>query len=312
MHMRTQGHQKPYVSKQADRPDTAHKHHGKGKKILKTAGKVLGGVLVGALMTSLPLKSSGQNARDDGQDTKNIPVVASANVPLLVLIYNATGEDLSKSAAKVKPGTTPTDDPKQKWCEGIEIENGNLIFKGIHKGNDVGDAITGVEDFLAKFGVPGATTKDIIWTAFRTINGQKKAYFIIEKNGISLLATSNPDFEKIEGTWGKGLCADDNTKIFTHPGAILITEDGTIVATTPTTLLTIDPGENGFKSQVYYRKYLGNGPDLISPFITLEGEFAKISDNETMTSNEGILKILYHISTGRVGLFKNEDFPSIE
>jgi len=80
--------------------------------------------------------------------------------------------------------------------------------------------------------------------------------------------------------------APDHSKIFTHDGAICVLSDGTVVASTPTTLIAIGP--KGIKDDKNYDKELGEGDDLKLPMIrtVLRGnyEFAEITDNLTMST----------------------------
>jgi hypothetical protein len=184
-------------------------------------------------------------------------------IPLIILLcctFGTAAGQVADSTQQLQIEKFEPSEPEQKWCDGIEIENDRLIFKGIHKGKKVRDAIIPFVDFLSKFGIADATTKDIVWKTFRIINGEKKAFFVIEKNGISVLVTSNPDFEKNDDTWGKGLVATDKTKIFLNEGAIFITEDGSMAATTSTTLLIICSGKSGEKREINYTKTFGETP----------------------------------------------------
>ena len=179
------------------------------------------------------------------------------------IMIAAAGESTPANTYTVpaRDGKSLGSDPSQKWCDGIEIANGELTFKGINIHGRRGNATVDVKGFFDTFGITDATTENIKWVEFRIINGEKKAYFVVETELMSVLVTSNPDFEKTNDTWGKAMLATDISKIFTHPGAIYIATDGAVVATTPTTLIIIQAGPYGKKFSRTYKKMFGEEVD---------------------------------------------------
>ena len=273
MHMVTHKQQKPNVSKPAGRKFAAHKA-GKGRKIARAAGRVFLGLL--GIGTPLLLNAQAKDAQlPINPAQEKVIYVASADRGLPAGTYvapvtdgkdtlqNLAMNERTKDAKKIEPGP----DPNQKWCDGIAIENGKLIFKGVSAHGKRGDAILPFADFLEMFGISDATTENIKWEKIVTIAGAKKAFFVVETETKSVLITSNPDFENADSTWGKAIFSKDGSRIFTHERATLINDDGTVLATTPTTLLFIRGGERGLKFEMVYNKLLGNGPDLTNPTI---------------------------------------------
>jgi len=313
--MRTQGHLKPYVSKQAGRPDTAHKP-GKGKKILKTAGKVFGALLSGGLiLTSFSANGqTPQTARDDGQDTKNIPVVASANVPLPVPIYNATGEDFNKSAAKVKPGTTPTDDPKQKWCEGYEVKDGTITFKGVKKGENRGDAYASLlpQETIEKLKSAGidytkATNENVKFFSQQVSGHMHRAYFIVEipvdidkqlGSNIETLIMNIQHDTRSDSLAVKTALFE--TKVFSDPKSVHIGRKGEILVATDECIEIIEPGREGKKTPLPLSKLIGTTPDQVPPMtdptIYEENGWYVIKDPIIKDGNEMQMKIVFKIN----------------
>ncbi len=136
------------------------------------------------------------------------------------------------------------------------------------------------------------TNEHLKWQDFREIEVtndkgktelRKVAYYVIEKNGVSQLIQDVPEFREKDIGYISVKEAPDHSKIFTHDGAICVLSDGTIVASTPTTLLAIGP--KGIKDDKNYDIELGEGPDLIRPtisrFNSSKFEYAHI-DDETM------------------------------
>jgi hypothetical protein len=186
---------------------------------------------------------------------------------------------------EIDPGYKPKGAP---WCEGIEIADGIITYKKITIDGRLVDLTNTIN--LKKSGITSeVTSADVKWQDFREISftneegkqeTRKVAYYIIEKDGASLLIYDKPAFYKNDKSIGIVLRASDNSKIFTHEGAICTLSDGTKVISTPTTLLAIGP--TGKKDEKNYDKELGEGPDLNRPTIRRDNidkfEFARIDD----------------------------------
>ena len=257
-------HRKSTEGKKPDRLNAAKKP-GKTGRFARRAGLVAG-ITLGIIAPSL-LKSQSPGPAPD--DKRNEITLASASNSLPANTYTVPATDgkdtlthyYANANAKKKAEVEPGSPPEQRWCEGIAIENGKLIFKGISAHGKTGSASVDISKWLKVAGLTDVTTENIKWHEFRIINGEKKAYFVIETESISVLMSSNPDFEKGDDTWGKAVCATDRTKILRNPGAVFVTEDGTIVATTPTTLLMIQTGIDGKKFSRTYKEMFGEDVD---------------------------------------------------
>ncbi|MCX6771157.1 MAG: hypothetical protein NTX79_03815 [Candidatus Micrarchaeota archaeon] len=300
IHMSTLRHQKQTISKRTGRESNSKFRHAARK-----TGRFFGMLFTGgALLTAL----SGHT-----QDTTSAPASKPTDKRFEITMANA-GKDLPLGAnaantyvvpAKDSPDTVgnrmvaarakpaggknmePGPDPNQKWCDGIEIENGQMIFRGIEKDGRHGSASIDIKAFLEKYGLFDATTNSIKWQQFRVINGEKKVYFVVEANGMSVLITSNPDFEKGNDTWGKAVFASDGTKIFTQLGTMFATDDGSIVATTPTTLLIIQTGINGKKFAHTYKEMFKEDVILKAPTFEKSAKDVVEMRDETLVTPQG-------------------------
>jgi hypothetical protein len=241
----------------------------------------------------LALNSTGKNiGMDKGTERKNDRNLDIALPPDTTQYYAMAG-----GKPKSEPKSEPT--ANENWCESIEIENGRLILKGIQKNGVYYDASTPFDDFLSKYGVPGASTKDIIWQTLRIINGEKKVFFIINKEYLSVLVTTTPDLDKMNDIWGRGLCASDASKIFAHEGSVFVTDSGTVVALTPTTLLAIHSEKNGKRIEIVFDQRFGKGPAFTRPTIRKNTENDVCIYDETMPNQY----MIYDLKNNTLGLF---------
>jgi hypothetical protein len=228
-----------------------------------------------------------------------------------------TGQPDSTIKSAGDPGAKPM--PAQKsWCEGIGIANGEIIFKQVLYNGRL--ANVGFILDLSDYGINGTITNEHLkWQNFREIevtNDKGKpeiknvAYFVIEKDGASVLIIDMPKFKKNDAGGFLALQTSDGSKIFTeYEGAICILSDGTAVASSPTTLVA--GNLNGIKDEKVYDKALGEGPDMVSPkiegYVKSNIEFAKITDDsmpgQYMLYENGTKK-LFLIDVPTVGMNK--------
>jgi hypothetical protein len=205
-----------------------------------------------------------------------------------------SGRTIDSTVMKANESDLRLEDPNYKpkgapWCEGIDIANGRITFKQVLVDGKLANASFAFDLSIA--GIAGEVTDaNIKWQDFREIKifddkgkeeYKKIAYCVIEKDGISLLINHQPGFKKNDMGHYNILRASDGSKTFTeYEGAICILSDGTVVASTPTTLLAI--GFDGIRDEKVYDKELGEGDDLIRPKIDIEKyedmEFAHITD----------------------------------
>ena len=94
------------------------------------------------------------------------------------------------------------------------------------------------------------------------------------------------------------LSAKDGSKIFTQRDAIFVSKDGSIVATTPTTLLIITSTE-GFS--IAYQSLFGNIPPLENPTISASNDqnIVLIRD-PTMTNATSKVRLELDLNTLKV------------
>ena len=273
MHMGTLRHQKQSASKPAGRKNTAKKPKTPGKigRFARRLGLVAG-IATGIIAPSL------SSAQDHIKKQVNTPADSPAQITMAsagerapantYVVPTTDGKDTTANLAmnaRAKPDgekkMEPGPDPSLKWCDGIAIEDGKLIFRGVSAHEKHGDASVDISKLLEVVGLTDATTANIKWQQLRIINGEKKAYFVVETERMSVLMSSNPDFEKGDDTWGRALYAPDGTKIFSNSDAICVTDDGSVVATTPTTLLIIQTGMKGKKFAHTYKEMFGEDVD---------------------------------------------------
>jgi hypothetical protein len=207
-------------------------------------------------------------------------------------------------------GTSLEPDPSQKWCDGIAIENGQLIFKGIEKNGRRWNASVDISKFFELYLlINGATTDDIKWYALR-IEDKNIAYIVIETESNSVLLKSFSDLGDANESWGKVIFAKDGTKIFVGESAIYIAKDGTIVATTPTTILIIQKGENGRVKNWTYEEIAGGPvPPLVSPVLDEENGWVRIRDPTIKDEKGNKYKILLDTDSMRAAIVEIEATP---
>lgn len=157
------------------------------------------------------------------------------------------------------------------------------------------------KEILAKMGLKNATSKDIkeiiYTTEFET--SLKKAYIIFETG----IMEAVDRLEDLKNIFGHHIVADDRSKIFTHENAIFLAKDGSIVATTPTTLLVITPN---YKLSVTYESLFGAIPPFKKPTIsegrTLGEVFIR---DETMRNETNAVRLELDMKTLEITVAKD-------
>ena len=250
------GHRRT-VSKRAD---TTTATHLKPHRFIRSA-LLRAGIFTAIGLTTLSLGAKAQSAGPNPTPKTKLGAIMAANA--------AREKDMTKTYDASKDfEASGKEKTENKWCDGLVIEKGTLIFNGVGVRGKNGDVIINIKNLLDAVGIADATTENIKWQEFRIISGEKKAYFVVETKTSSVLITVGSDFEKSDETRTRVIVARDLSRIFTHMGSILISDDGTVIASTPTTLLIIQSGLNGKTKQVVYNEEFGKGPAFTNPTIT--------------------------------------------
>jgi len=277
----------------------------------KKTGKALGALLGGGIIaTSFAIKDAPAQAPSAQMPKGKAEITMAARAQGLPANTYAAPDTLprsdrmspgggarmaenAKGGAKAETGA----DPGQKWCDGIEIENGQLIFKGMEKNGRRGDAYLDIKNLLYRYVLEGATTDNIKWQETRTINGKRLVGMVIETPDNSVLFAFNPDFEANDA-WGKGTFAKDE-QICPKDKAKYIAADGTVFAATPTTILIIPAGESGKRIWLTLSKLIdGDAPPMQQPEIYEEAGWFVIKDPVMKNSKGEQMKVIFKIFPG--------------
>jgi hypothetical protein len=176
----------------------------------------------------------------------------------------------------------------------VEIKDGILSFRGIKVNGDYVEITADVKD---EFKAKGISLGDI----------KQKIYFSDAKygNGVYLVFDN-----AIVGTFpnnGKGtktlagfIAPSDNSRIFLHDGAIFVTPNGSIVATTPTTLLIVTLSLSNSLNMTYLELF-GKIPDLKGPNISgsADANIVFVRD-ETMQDGTNVVRLEIDLNTLKV------------
>jgi len=305
MLMRTPRHPTPIGGKE--------KPKGNAKRILKNAGngaktvvKALGALFVGGIIvTSFSTKAPAQGSlkAPEIDPSKNIGLtIAPTGQPKNT--YVSPGDTLGRAYAdnmRASPdGEKKVDagpDPSQKWCDGVEIKDGEIIFKGMIFGSGTGSSPIMSKEAIKVMKEIGidytkATNKNLKFFDQRIDGYMYRAYLIIE---VPVIRENGPTGE-IETSM---LLVELNQKednvlvrpasfdtIF--PGSAYIGKRGEFVAAAEYCIEILEPGQNGKKTSVTLSKLIGgDAPPMEAPTISEENGWYTITDPLVMKNSKG-------------------------
>lgn len=131
-----------------------------------------------------------------------------------------------------------------------------------------------------------SSTKEIRQLHYQSVGKRGSGVYIIFEYGITFVV---PDVQR-ERLKGVHTRSPDGSKIFLHDGAIYVAPDGSIIATTPTTLLMITPNE---AISYTYREIFGVDLNLKRPYMKRgkDDNHAELTD-ETLKENGKQIKFV--------------------
>lgn len=182
-------------------------------------------------------------------------------------IIDSLGKENSSALTKtvagpdtVAEGTNHSVAPKiigKKTFE-VDLKNGILTFSHVKKGSETVTIDMDLRKLNSNIN-PNAEIKQRIYTK------SDDGVFLIFESGI-LAAFPEPNNIDGKGTIAY-TSASDGSKIFGHRGATFLSEDGSILATTPTTLLILNPN-NKDVIEVSYKTLFGDVSPLVMPVFS--------------------------------------------
>lgn len=134
---------------------------------------------------------------------------------------------------------------------------------------------------------------------FSNFGDEKRIAYFIYESGIFSISKDNEG-----GVQFRGVIAKDGSKMFLHDAAVFLAKNGSIVATTPTTLLIITPKEAW---GIAYEKLLKTKlPPLERPYISKGGtdDYVHIGD-PTIKDGQQMYKIEVRLSDFEVTVNKS-------
>jgi len=317
MYMRARKHPKPNEGKTRRKQFTA----------LKTAGKALGALFVGgSIITSLTVKGqTADNAKSPApanpKHKLEIAAVDNDKLPKNTKIYPAQaadGKDTAERAlavrkvdletkpeakkAEIEPGSAPN----QKWCDGIEIKDGEIIFKGMTFGSRTGSSPIMSEkamEIMKKVGADytKATNENLRFFDQRIDGNLYRAYLIVE---IPVIRENYPLGETETSMIFVELNRNDDnvfvrpvsfgTKVF--PGSVYIGKRGEFVAATQDCIEIVEPGIKGKKTNVSLSKLIGgDAPFMENPKISEENGWYTITDPVIKNTKGERMKVVFKV-----------------
>lgn len=158
----------------------------------------------------------------------------------------------------VAPGSNHSVAPKiigKKTFE-VDLKNGILTFSNVKKGSETVTVDIDLRSINSNIN-PNAEIKQRLYT--KSGDG---VFLIFESGILAAFPESNDGKSKIAYT-----SSSDGSKIFGHRGATFLSEDGSILATTPTTLLLLN-SNNKDVVEVTYKTLFGDVPLLVMPVFS--------------------------------------------
>lgn len=207
-------------------------------------------------------------------------------------------------AGATKTTTAPKNEMKITYENGIKIVGeptfdirikDGILNTASGKINYNGNARQDIANILKEFsGSEIPTNNDIKQIVYANDKVKGNVAYLILKHGIVFVAPEYKGGEQIGGTR-----CDDKTDVFTHTGAIFVAENGSIVASTPTTLLVLTPNDMW---SISYTSRFGNASlPLQRPTISggATPEIAVLRDPVLRDSN-GAIKLEINLNTLRI------------
>jgi hypothetical protein len=220
-------------------------------------------------------------------------LAGNSGKPVAGLMTGGKGEEKSKAREENKLPVRYENGIKivgQKTFD-VEIKNDSLYITRIRIGEGrLADMARNLDDDQKLVYLVG-NMKSVVYATFE--NSKQGAYLIFEM-GIAKLI---PKVLERAVEWSF-VYTGDNSKIFTHEGAMFVAPNSSIVATTPTTLLVITPTS---VLSVTYEALFGKIPAFKKPNISggRNPNEAFIRD-ETMRDASGAVRLELDLTTLRI------------
>ena len=280
----------------------------KFKRVAKVFGTLLGGGLIITANAQAPDNAKAPASAPSGKQIEITMADLGSRVPDNTYMAPTVGNDTlthyyannAKTAKKIEPGPDPNAPFKVEggWAESVEIRHDSLICNNYKvKGRQVLFGGTPVGKFLRARGID-PNNKSIKGAELTEIDANTQcAGIVFESNGKSLLyySVANTITSKVAVN---AISASDGSIPFGHKGAIFTASDGTLLASTPTTLLIIKPtGDRWYVEEINYTMKFGAGEDFTRPtFRNYQGlvmilDPTLVATNQYMLFNSDIMKL---------------------
>jgi hypothetical protein len=248
-------------------------------------------VVVAASLLVFPNSSSGQE--------KEKPVLADSS----------GGKDAEPRLARIPVPKNVNKILGSENFEKVELKDGILRIMGVKKGDEYFDLKIDIrnirKEIKESFGEKQmeAFPEQMPLGVIVSIPFSSGSYLIYPR-GILLTYADE------QGPLMKAVTSLDESKIFFHDGAIFVAKNGSIVATTPTTLLVITPKE---VISVTYKASFGEVSNLKRPYIGrgTDDDHAELRD-EVIKDEKGPIKLVMRLSSFEIeGIHEIPAFNSV-